>query len=236
MPRSLADTITPLARWFGEQSSGPWLRAELACFSELLGHTVAGHAVQFELTSNTPEFLSVSPAVFHHRIQLEDDGRISGACQGRADELPLMSNSVQLLVSHHSHEVGRQLDPRLSEWNRVLAANGTIVLVGFNALGRAFDAPFDGIQRLRPDQLSKRLRSFGLVPQRSRAVLLPGRRIDRALERIQHAWPLTESWVAGLALGYVMSARKIDGGAMNLKLKNLQLKQVKRGVQGTAAG
>ena len=147
-----------------------------------------------------------------------------------------MSNSVQLLVSHHSHEMGRQLDSRLSEWSRVLAPNGTIVLVSFNALGRAFDAPFDGMQRLRPDQLSKRRRGVGLVPQRSRAVILPGSRIDRALERVQNAWPFTESWVAGLASGYVMSARKIDSGAINLNLKHVQLKQIKQRVRGTAPG
>lgn len=237
MLKSLPDTRIPLARWFGEQPNSPWLAAEKACCAQLLRHAVAGHTVQFELTSDAPEFLSVSPAVFRHWIQVGVDGSCHGACQGRADELPLLSNSVQTLVSHHSHEIGRHFDSRLGEWSRVLAANGTIVLICFNAMGRTCDAPFTGTQRLRPDQLSMKLRGVGLVPQRTRAVLLPIQsRIDQVLERIHYAWPLAESWVAGLAAGYIMSARKSDSGAMNVNLKKLQLEQIKHGVRGTAAG
>ena len=237
MPNPLVDKMPPLARWFGEQKNNPLLIAEKACCMLLLGHSVAGHAVQFDLSTDAPEFLSTSPAIFQHRIQVGDDGSLHGACHGRGDELPLASNSVQLLVSHHSHEVGEQLDVRLSELSRVLNANGTIVLVGFNALGRACEAPLDGIQCLRPDQLARKLRGVGLVPQRSRAVLLPAQnRFDRVLDRMQHGWPLSESWVAGLAVAYVMSARKVDNGAINRNFKHLQLKHIKRGVQGTATG
>lgn len=236
MLKPLADSLTALARWFGTQPNCPWLTAEKVSCAQLLGQTVAGHVVQFELTNEVPEFFSVSPAVFHHRIRVNADGSFDGVCRGRSDELPLSSNSVQLLISHHSHEIGHQLDLRFSEWGRVLAANGMILLVSFNALGRSCDAPFEGLQRLRPDQLSKRLRAVGLTPQRSRAVLLPQRRIDQVLEHIHGAWSITENWVAGLAVGYVMSARKVDSGAMNMTLNHLQLKQVKHSVQGTAAG
>ena len=90
--------------------------------------------------------------------------------------------------------------------------------------------------RLRPGQLSRKLRQVGLVPQRTQSILLPGNRLDAALQKIQNRLPFAENWIAGLAAGYLMSAKKIDNGAMNLDLKRLQLKQVKQHVRGTAVG
>lgn len=232
----LADSTTPLSAWFGEHSGSAWLSAERACFAQLAGKIPAGHAVQFDLHGNTPEFIAASPAVFQHRFQVGSDGGFRGACQGRLDELPLVSNSVQLLISHHSHEIGAQLAFWLNEWSRVLAANGTIVLFGFNAIGRRCDAPLADLERLRPGQLSRKLRQVGLVPQPTRSILIPGNRLDAALQQIQNRLPFTENWIAGLAAGYLMSARKIDNGAINLNLKRLQLKQVKQRVRGTAVG
>jgi hypothetical protein len=232
----LADTTTPLAAWFGEHPENAWLLAEKACYAHLGGQTLAGHTVQFELHGTVPEFISASPAVFQHCFQVGTDGELHGACRGRVDELPLISNSVELLVSHHGHELGDQLDCKLVEWSRVLAGNGTIVLFGFNANGRRCDAPFEGIERLRPGQLARKLRKFGLVPQTTRAILMPGNRVDAGLQRLHGIWPFTKNWTAGLAVGYLISARKIDNGLMNLDLKRLQLKQVKQRVRGTAAG
>lgn len=232
----LADITTPLAAWFGEHPGSAWLNAEKACFAQLAGQIPAGHAVQFDLHGNTPEFISSSPAVFRHRFQVGSDGGFHGMCQGRLDELPLVSNSVQLLISHHSHEIGGQLDFRFSEWSRVLAANGTIVLFGFSAIGRRCDAPFADLDRLRPGQLSNKLRRVGLVPQRTRSIWVPGSRMDATLQQIQNRLPFAEDWVAGLAAGYLMSAKKTDNGAINLDLKRLQLKQVKQRVRGTAVG
>lgn len=226
--------MTPLAVWFGELQASRWLAAEKISCAQLSSQLLAGHTVQFELSSRVPDFFSISPAVFQHRIQVDADGGLHGACLGHGDELPLSSNSVQFLVSHHSHELGHRLDSRLSEWNRVLAVSGILILIGFSALGRSCSAPFDGLQRLRPDQLSKKLREVGLAPQRARAVLLPDSRIDRALERIQSAWPVTESWVAGLAAGYVMSARKLDTAGPDLNVRRLRFGQIKHRVQGTA--
>jgi SAM-dependent methyltransferase len=229
--------MADLGRWFRNRQHSPWLKAEQACCALLLSQTVAGHAIQFELDAEVPEFLPDSPAVFHHRFQLKSDARIDGACRGYADELPLASNSAQLLVSHHSHEFGDRLEARLSEWSRILVANGTLVLLSFNRLRRSSCTPASGLDCLRPDQLSRKLRTVGLVPTRVRAVLSPeNSRADRILHELQQAFPVTESGAAALAAGYVMLARKVDAGAGARRVGRMSLKQIEQGVQGTATG
>ncbi|TXS95816.1 methyltransferase domain-containing protein [Parahaliea maris] len=123
------EILTELETWY-RTPKGQYL---LACLEARLAgelDTAFGyHLAQVAVTGCHPLFDS-SP--IRHRIYIASEEGPSVGLRADADELPLASDSVDVLIAFHSLEFCDNPHQALREMHRVLTPQGHLFIVGFN--------------------------------------------------------------------------------------------------------
>ena len=117
-----------LAKWFESEQGRYVIDWELAQFDSAVDDIFGYHALQLGL----PEFDFLRENRIPHKsiIGLEE----GAAVRARAWELPIATNSVDLVVLPHVLEFSEHPHQILREAERVLMPDGSIVISGFNPL------------------------------------------------------------------------------------------------------
>lgn len=87
------------------------------------------HILQMGLTRHHPLFEN-SP--INHRIYTSPRGGEDIGLVAHSEELPLESDSIDILIAHHSLEFDSNPHQVLREMQRVLAPQGHLLIIGFN--------------------------------------------------------------------------------------------------------
>ncbi len=130
--------------WFRSPLGRHLLRAEKAAVERAVSRFFGYHQLEMLLGIDTEVG---EKSLLGHRILAVPDldhpdaakalGRLqdnpsSGVLLCDADELPLASESIDLVILHHTLDVSQHPHQALREANRVLRSGGHMVLVGFN--------------------------------------------------------------------------------------------------------
>lgn len=116
-------------QWY-ERPRGQYVLDALRTTLEPVLATAFGyHAVQLGLSSKH-QLLNSSP--INHRIYVANQASAQAGLIANSDELSLESDSIDLLVAHHSLEFGSSPHAVLREIHRVLAPQGQLLIIGFN--------------------------------------------------------------------------------------------------------
>jgi SAM-dependent methyltransferase len=116
-------------QWY-ERPRGQYVLDALHSTLEPVLATAFGyHAVQLGF-STKHQLLDSSP--INHRIYVANEAHARAGLIANSDELALASDSIDLLVAHHSLEFGSSPHAVLREIHRVLAPQGQLLIVGFN--------------------------------------------------------------------------------------------------------
>ena len=116
-------------RWYERPNGHYVLDALRATLEPVLATAFGYHVVQLGLSSKH-QLLHNSP--INHRIYVADQPGADAGLIADSDELPLQSDSIDLLIAHHSLEFGPNPHAVLREIHRVLAPQGQLIIVGFN--------------------------------------------------------------------------------------------------------
>ncbi len=102
------------------------LEAELAAD---LDTAFGYHLAQVGITGCHPLY---SKSLIRHRILVSDKAGESVGLIAEADQLPLASDSVDVLIAHHCLEFNQDPHSVLRELHRVLTPHGHLFVIGFN--------------------------------------------------------------------------------------------------------
>lgn len=124
------------------------LRSEL---QPILDLAFGYHVLQY---GPTTRHCLIEDSPINHHLMASDSplGRPSLLCHG--DELPLESDSVDLLVAFHALEFSAHPHACLREMQRVLRPRGHLVIIGFNP--RSLAGILRALRRRRPESLWSR--------------------------------------------------------------------------------
>ena len=125
------DGRSRLNAWF-EGPLGVSLQAlEAHRLREILPTLAGTFAVQVG-HSGRRDLLESSPTAVHVVIDPEPNGAVGASMRATAEALPLDARSIQVIVFPHTLDVSAQPHQVLREAHRVLAPEGSIVILGFN--------------------------------------------------------------------------------------------------------
>ncbi len=129
MAQECSDILRQLESWY-DSESGAYL---LQCIRETLGDVLETsfgyHILQLGITREHPLFEG-SP--INHRIYAAEAPGHCVNLLARGHELPLESDSIDLVIAHHSLEFGENPHQVLREIQRVLTPQGQLLVIGFN--------------------------------------------------------------------------------------------------------
>jgi SAM-dependent methyltransferase len=185
--------LTELETWY-RSDSGRYLLQQLE--TRLAGEldTAFGyHLAQVGVTRCHPLF-DTSPV--RHRVYVADRAGDFVGLVAAADQLPLATDSVDVVIAHHALEFSQAPHQALREMHRVLTPQGHLFVIGFNpwslagaglALrGRAGRAPWRDRRGLSNWRLSDWLNLLGLEEESvTQCFALPpfgGRRLRGAID------------------------------------------------------
>jgi len=200
------DKSLPLKRWYDSALGQEVLQASEHYVGGLLETGFGYHLLQIGVA---PDLCLFRAARIHHCIYQAPVAGAAVSLRAHGEEIPLESDSIDVLIVHHGLEFS--LDPyqMLREIQRVLAPQGQLIVIGFNPfslLGSGLIAkgwlrrqPWRSAQLLSTRRLSDWLRLLGCEPQRLQHLVVlphwgPGRagclvrRVDHSL--VQHNCPL----------------------------------------------
>ncbi|PLW82105.1 class I SAM-dependent methyltransferase [Kineobactrum sediminis] len=124
-----SDILTELESWY-QTDQGLNLQASLQSALEPILDTAFGyHLVQVGHTRQQP---LCNNSRIHHRAYIAPQGGQHISLVAEAAELPLESESVDVVVAHHCLEFSAQPHQVLRELHRVLTPQGQLLLIGFN--------------------------------------------------------------------------------------------------------
>ncbi|MEW6353264.1 MAG: methyltransferase domain-containing protein [Pseudomonadota bacterium] len=136
MSPTLQDNLAALRRqraWYRLRLGSLLLEAECARMAEVLPDLFGYHLLQVGAPADV-DLLSTSR--ISHRIVLDADTGAHGAhppqLYARPDALPIASDSVDVVVLPHTLEFAPDPHQVLREAERVLIAEGSVVILGFN--------------------------------------------------------------------------------------------------------
>lgn len=123
------EQLTPrLQRWFSSALGKRFLGYQQKLLDEALSHCFGYHLLQLSVDPKLSLFAEsrvqkkyrVHPAV----------GNIDANCN--FEQLPFASESLDVVIVHHAHEYVQDPHRMLREIERVLVANGHLIVLGFN--------------------------------------------------------------------------------------------------------
>ena len=123
------DILTELESWYRTPLGQSLYRGLQDQLEPLLETTFGYHLVQVGCSREQPLFCS---SRIRHQLYIAEAPGARIGLQARADELPLESDSVDVLIAHHSLEFTEDPHAVLRELHRVLTPQGHLLLVGFN--------------------------------------------------------------------------------------------------------
>jgi SAM-dependent methyltransferase len=121
--------LTELETWYRSDSGRYLLQQLSAHLAGELDTAFGYHLTQVGATRCHPLYES-SPV--RHRIYVANRGGESVGLIAEADELPLASDSVDVVIAHHVLEFSRSPHQALREMHRVLTPQGHLFVIGFN--------------------------------------------------------------------------------------------------------
>jgi SAM-dependent methyltransferase len=164
--RPLAESIPSLTAWFAQPCGQRLLEDEQQVLDELLPSLFGYHLLQMSVCE-TVDLASGSP--IHHRVTMlaHVDGVPLPVVPGRQglvsdfDQLPIESDSVDVVILHHVLDFSPHPHQVLKEINRILIPRGHVVIIGFNpyslfGLWKAFASLFTRHTQWRYSSLAKR--------------------------------------------------------------------------------
>lgn len=162
--RPLSESIPQLSDWFAQPCGQLLLENEQAVINELLPSLFGYHLLQMSM-SETVELSQASP--IHHRISLMTRPNTNQSVQKKCclvsdfDQLPIESDSVDVVVLHHVLDFSPNPHQVLKEVNRILIPRGHVIIIGFNpfslfGLWKAFASLFTNNPHWRYSSIAKR--------------------------------------------------------------------------------
>jgi len=129
MQSECSEILHELESWYGRESGHYLVESTRSALSGILDTSFGYHALQLSATRNLP-LLDASP--INHRIYAaECPGELVDLVT-RGEELPLESDSIDVVIAHHSLEFAENPHQVLRELQRVLTPQGHLVVIGFN--------------------------------------------------------------------------------------------------------
>ena len=124
-----SDIFAELEQWYA-RSNGQYVLDNVRRYLDGRLDTAFGyHILQLGVTRQHPLFESCN---INHRIYASEQGGEAIGLVANGDELPLESDSIDVLIAHHSLEFEENPHQALREMHRVLAPQGHLIVVGFN--------------------------------------------------------------------------------------------------------
>ena len=129
MNNEFSDILTELESWYQRDNGRYLLECTGKAMQDLLDKTFGYHILQMGITLGQPLFEGSS---INHRIYAagQSGGAVSLVCE--PEELPLESDSVDVVIAHHSLEFAAHPHQVLRELQRVLRSQGQLLIIGFN--------------------------------------------------------------------------------------------------------
>lgn len=123
------DIFTELESWYRRPLGASLYRGLQECLEPILETTFGYHLVQVGCSREQPLFCS---SRIRHQLYVAEAPAARIGLVARADELPLESDSVDVLIAHHCLEFTPNPHAVLRELHRVVTPHGHLLLVGFN--------------------------------------------------------------------------------------------------------
>ena len=124
-------TWQQLQRWYREPLGRELSTAEAAILSEFLPFLFGYYAVVIGVSSGRDPLAS-SPIANRFRIDSQPPVGFPVNLLAETDQLPLQTDSIDLVVIPHTLEATARPDALIDELNRVLIPEGHAVIIGFN--------------------------------------------------------------------------------------------------------
>ncbi|MEX2962100.1 class I SAM-dependent methyltransferase [Microbulbifer sp. TYP-18] len=128
-PPSLAQSCERLERWFGSCLGEEILTQQLALAEPVVERLFGYHLLQAGVSSKV-DFAACSR--INHRFRLGSSEKQGGAAVADFEQLPLPSESVDVVILHHLLDFSPHPHQLLREAARVMIPGGHMVLIGFN--------------------------------------------------------------------------------------------------------
>lgn len=126
---SLEESCPALSRWFASSLGREILSQQLALAQPLVERLFGYHLMQAGVTSAV-DFAACSR--INHRFRLSASREQAGAALVEFEQLPLPSESIDVVLLHHLLDFSSHPHQVLREAARVLIPGGHMVLIGFN--------------------------------------------------------------------------------------------------------
>lgn len=126
---SLGQSCPGLSRWFASPLGEEILSQQLALTQPLVERMFGYHLMQAGVTSAV-DFAACSR--INHRFRLSACGEQRGAALVEFEQLPLPSESIDVVLLHHLLDFASHPHQVLREAARVLIPGGHLLLIGFN--------------------------------------------------------------------------------------------------------
>jgi SAM-dependent methyltransferase len=129
MQAECSDIFERLESWYTRDNGQYLLDATRSAVQDRLDRAFGYHILQLGLQGSRP-LCEASP--INHRLVCAARAGAGVALVGRADELPLESDSVDAVIAHHCLEFSPNPHQALREMQRVLTPQGQLLVIGFN--------------------------------------------------------------------------------------------------------
>lgn len=124
-----SDICERLESWYLRDANAEVRDALRRCLEPLLDHSFGYHVAQ---VGPLPGLSLIEESPINHRVFLSSRIGEHTSLRCHADELPLESDSIDMLVAFHALEFEEHPHATLREMHRVLRPHGHLALIGFN--------------------------------------------------------------------------------------------------------
>ncbi len=126
-----SDILKELETWYARDKGRQLLQTLEEALAAKLDTAFGYHLAQVGVTGDHPLF---EQSRIRHRVVVSDQPGGSVGLVAEADQLPLASDSVDVLIAHHCLEFSAHPHRVLRELHRVLTPHGHLFIIAFNPL------------------------------------------------------------------------------------------------------